>query len=264
MALSKQFHDSAIHESMKESTLYWTISRFCRCCPCFGSSVVFAPNDTIGQSKTNIIQLKRLGLTDFELQSFYDVFSQLDDDESGTIDHYEFSDAIGSTTDIIQGDAKLNDALFGTFDLDHGKQSEGLDFSEFVITIWNYATYSETELARFAFFNLCECDRTGTLSYDQVKHFLKSYASHSGGLENATSIQKDLLAMDTNGDHMIDLNEWMKFTNTHKRIMVPLIKAQSNLKQRVMGRLYSNSFEPITQLPIEHLLTFSFAYLFNY
>ena len=162
MALSKQFHDSAIHESMKESTLYWTISRFCRCCPCFGSSVVFAPNDTVGQSKTNIQQLKRLGLTDFELQSFYDVFSQLDDDESGTIDHYEFSDAIGSTTDIIQGDAKLNDALFGTFDLDHGKQSEGLDFSEFVITIWNYATYSETELARFAFFNLCECDRTGT------------------------------------------------------------------------------------------------------
>ena len=63
---------------------------------------------------------------------------------------------------------------------------------------------------------------------------------------------------------MIDLNEWMKFTNTHKRIMVPLIKAQSNLKQRVMGRLYSNSFEPITQLPIEHLLTFLFAYLFNY
>ena len=51
------------------------------------------------------------------------------------------------------------------------------------------------------------------------------------------------MQINTNGDHMIDLNEWMKFTNTHKRIMVPLIKAQSNLKQRVMGRFDSISFE---------------------
>ena len=41
--------------------------------------------------------------------------------------------------------------------------------------------------------------------------------------------------MDTNGDRMIDLDEWMKFTHNHKRIMLPLIKAQSNVRHRIMG-----------------------------
>ena len=233
-----------IQERAKETTIYWTLSRWCRCCCC--QAPVFAPNDaTVGQSNNDYTQLKRLGLTDLDIQSFYQVFSQLDDDESGTIDQYEFTDAIGTTVDVMEGHAGLNDALFGRFDLDHGTESDGLDFREFVVTLWNYATYSETELARFAFFNLCEVDRSGTLSYDQVKSFLTTFARTTADdgdddddddkPSSALKMQQDLLDMDTNGDRMIDLDEWMKFTHNHKRIMLPLIKAQSNVRHRIMG-----------------------------
>jgi Ca2+-binding EF-hand superfamily protein len=229
---------NTLQDRFKETTSYWTLSRWCRYCYC--QETIFVPNSAVGQSNDDVSQLKRLGLSDTDIQSFYSVFSQLDDDASGTIDHYEFSDAIGTTTDIIEGHAGVNDALFGTFDLDHGSASDGLDFREFVVTIWNYATYSESELARFAFFNLCKVDRSGTLSYGQVKEFLKMFASAgtSGNAESASKIQQDLLAMDTNGDQQIDLDEWLKFTNTHKRVMVPLLKAQSNLQQRVMGTAF--------------------------
>ena len=114
--------------------------------PCCLDYRVFAVDDSIpGQDAASVALFRKLGLSRHEIQLFYDAFNAVDANRSGTLDAFEFGDAVGDLqpSDVENfGESELAGKLFGSFDLDHGTQSEGLDFKEFVVSIWNYATYS--------------------------------------------------------------------------------------------------------------------------
>jgi Ca2+-binding EF-hand superfamily protein len=210
--------------------------------PCCLDYRVFAVDDSIpGQDAASVALFRKLGLSRHETELFYDAFNAVDANRSGTLDAFEFGDAVGDLqpSDVENfGESELAGKLFGSFDLDHGTQSEGLDFKEFVVSIWNYATYSQSELSRFAFFNLCELDaRTNLLEYRQAKDYLRHFA-RDGGDKTEESLQKACEQMDADADGHIDMNEFVKWTAKHPASILPLIRAQTQLQTNIMGRTF--------------------------
>ncbi len=210
--------------------------------PCCLDHRIFSVDEDIpGQDAASLALFRKLGLSRYEIQLFFNAFNAVDADRSGTLDEFEFGDAVGDLQPggaEAFGESELTGKLFGSFDLDHSTQSEGLDFKEFVVSIWNYATYSQSELSRFAFFNLCELDpHTNLLDYQQAKDYLRHF-SRGGDEKTEASLQKACQQMDVDADGHIDMDEFVKWTSKHPASILPLIRAQTQLQTNILGKAF--------------------------
>jgi Ca2+-binding EF-hand superfamily protein len=97
-------------------------------------------------------------------------------------------------------DRLLATVLIRTYDSD---QNNEIDFEEFVKFCEHIDSQSELQLL-LQVFKLADRDHSGTLELDEVRDI----ARQMGMTLSSDEAQKQLLALDQNGDHMIDINEF--------------------------------------------------------
>mmetsp|Transcript_19623 Transcript_19623/g.31581 ORF Transcript_19623/g.31581 Transcript_19623/m.31581 type:complete len:181 (-) Transcript_19623:19-561(-) len=112
---------------------------------CFMSKTLrcfIANPDVPGQGPEAFLKFQRLGLKKKDVDAFYTVFREIDEDNSGHISLREFYRYF-----VLQ-QSDFMDAVFGLFDDDNSGE---VDFTEFVTSLWNFCSYSLNNLAVFAF-----------------------------------------------------------------------------------------------------------------
>lgn len=131
----------------------------CCCCPCCNSCrKLFFPT-FVKQPEGVDFTFSLLALKPNEIKKLKNAFRKADDDGSGELSPGEFTEFIGVEH------TKFSERVFGVMDLD---LSGVMDFEEFVVACWNYATLNEEGLRRFAF-TLYDDDDSASLSTREIK-----------------------------------------------------------------------------------------------
>ena len=171
----------------------------------------------------------RMGLSDTDINSLYSSFRAMDIDKSGEISVYEFFDFFELEN------TSFSRRAFLLFDVDDSKE---IDFLEFVSAIWNYCTYEEDELVRFAF-NLYDSDGSGHLDIDEAKAIVRAVCSKSVDVKDMKRMLSD---MDKYRNEIgeIGLPEFRMYVANHDVVLSPVRRLQTILKKKVIGERFWN------------------------
>ena len=123
-----------------------------------------------------------------------------------------------------------------------------MDFTEFLLAVWNYCTFNKYSLIRFAF-ELYDEDQSGSIDIDemtlmlkdvygkkalrtskQALHVLSKIKVLGGGLTNAAVIE-------------ISYPLFLDFCNKHPALLFPAFHLQLTLQTRIIGRRFWESLE---------------------
>ena len=120
-------------------------------------------------------------------------------------------------------------AVFSLMDED---SSGEIDFSEFVLCIWNYCTFELKALVKFAF-GLFDIDGSGSLEKDEVEELIAQV--YGDAWNSNMRVQKVVDLIDINGDGVVSFEEFQDFNRKYPCLLFPAFKMQMALRENIYG-----------------------------
>ena len=157
------------------------------------------------------------------------VLSQVDEDDSGFVDHLEF---------LMFADVERTPFAKKIFDIfDHDLSGE-LDFVEFVCAVWNFCTMDDADIVTFAFecFGSKNPLTTEWMMDDKGVGFLMDSLFNRDTQQY--KVTKDFFEDIIYKSGMITEREWTKWTQHNRRALRPLLEIRTKVRRRCVG----NSF----------------------
>jgi len=197
---------------------------------CCKPARLFVPDNSIpGQGTDAQAKFALIGL-DIRTQSkLYNVFRRIDKDGSNEISLGEFYEYF-----------RLQESVFATtaFNVMDSDGSGQMDFQEFVLSVWNYLTFSAMGIIEFAF-TLYDTDQSMYMDRDEV-HKLVSDVYNKGdqtgtGNKLEPRVENILTKLDSDGDGKISLQEFTKFNQGHPLLLFPAYGIQQTLRSAILG-----------------------------
>jgi Ca2+-binding EF-hand superfamily protein len=166
-----------------------------------------------------------LGFDETEAYKMFKYFIAIDKHCDGTVDLEE----LYSWLHVKRN--KFSDRMFSMIDEDDSGQ---LGFKEFFVGIWNFCTYSDAALCKFAF-DLFDIDQGGTLDFDEIDALIRMMFNAETADE---FIMDQIRAQDVNGDNQISLEEYLKVVRDHPEVMYPAFHVQEVVRKAMFGTKY--------------------------
>jgi calcium-dependent protein kinase len=139
-------------------------------------------------------------LRDEEVKNIKNIFSRMDKDKKGTLTLQELKTGLEES---LSPEDNINiEKLFESIDTDH---SGRIDYTEFIAATMDQKLYLKEEKLYEAF-NAFDHDSTGKISIEDIKKFLNLQDNS----ENDDMIQHWIKENDSNGDGVVDFNEFKK------------------------------------------------------
>lgn len=173
--------------------------------------------------------IETLGITREDAARILAVFFRIDKDASNEVSLVEFLSYFKFEP------TKFAVRCFSIMDED---RSGEIDFREFLVSIWNYCTYTKHGLMLFAF-DLYDLDNSGEIDQDEMERIVVEIY----GTGDRTSYMAKQLILEINklsGMDMISINkeQFCKFVHYHPSMLLPAFTMQHELQKRVLGRRY--------------------------
>ena len=165
-------------------------------------------------------------------------FCAMDPEEKGFINVDILFDYVGGER------TKFTERIF--FYKDRNYKDKNLDFSSFLILLWNYCTLSPTALARMLF-EIYDPDKLGKLEPCDLETMYRM-------MYDTNDINSECIKSFPYQQGYVDKGSFMNYCKSHYELIQPAIDYQKILKKRLGGtlswesiilnrRLYFNSYE---------------------
>jgi len=174
---------------------------------------------------------RTLGLRQWQVQKIYNVFASIDVDRSGQLDMFEVLDHLKVRRTMF------TERVFKIFDEDG---SGSVDFREFVLSTWNYATLSKHSLVMFAF-DLYDSDGSGSIGVEEMKALCKDvYGAEFVRSRLAREIVAKIERLDDTsiGGKGVSVEKFSKFCETHPGLLYPAFSFQLSLQKAIVGEQF--------------------------
>eukprot|EP00940_MAST-03C_sp_MAST-3C-sp2_P002055 g2055.t1 len=165
---------------------------------------------------------RRLGLNDDRIQGLYNYFRIIDVQGSDSIIFDEFLDFF-----------KLSKTPFTkrVFKLLDDNREMAIDFEEFVVGIWNFASADPQHLILFAFLLYDETGE-GKMTKDQFREFVEE-VYHGTAKKNL--VESMWSRFDKDNNHTIELLEFTEGCARRKNLLWPAFTMQTHLREKMFG-----------------------------
>eukprot|EP01041_Mallomonas_annulata_P007935 gene7935-16256_t len=177
------------------------------------------------------LQFEALQLDSDDLLRFDEVFREIDEDTSGTIEIIELLNFL----DVDRN--RFTMRVFSIFDEDG---SNTIDFREFVISLWNYCTLSKPALVIFAF-DMYDKDSSGAIDFHEMQEMLKDVYGQKKYTTNAQAV-KTLHQIQGLGDGEFKIEEFRDFVETHPALLYPALGMQLKIQKKALGEKYWDTY----------------------
>lgn len=164
-----------------------------------------------------------LNLEQWHLKKLKRQYDKIDQDGSGSIDKYEFLNAVNEDS------SAFTDKLFELIDQDG---SGSIEFEEYVCVMATYCMFSKDEIMRFAF-DCFDTDGSGAIDEKEFLALLKAVNNQSPTFPK--NFQSALESFDTNGDGQIDFQEFLEVEKRFPIVMFPAFRLQDTMQRGSLG-----------------------------
>ncbi|KAH3853186.1 hypothetical protein DPMN_095708 [Dreissena polymorpha] len=164
--------------------------------PLFKSTDVIKTN-----GDNNHLRFKASGVTDEQLAEFRQAFKIFDKNKDNAICAKE----LGSMMKSLGQSVTENDIRTMINHADLNKNGV-IDFEEFVNMMIGYKQHADPQQELREAFRLCDKDNNGFISSEELRHVMTNLGEKLTDQEVSEMIR----AADTNGDGMVDYNEFIK------------------------------------------------------
>jgi len=158
------------------------------------------------------------------LPKLVDLFFEMDTNGDGTISLVEFLDRI----DLDR--TKFIERAFGVMDSDGTGE---LNFREWVVAMWHFATLRHDELVGF-FFDLYDGDGSDSISIPELERaLLDAYGSKAAG----RNVQQ-VLSKAAKRDASLTRKEFVDTIKSKSEMLYPAVQAQTQVRRMVVGTAF--------------------------
>ncbi|KAG9403821.1 hypothetical protein AC1031_005314 [Aphanomyces cochlioides] len=110
-----------------------------------------------------------------------------------------------------------------------------VDFEEFVLSLWNFCSFTRESLVRYAF-SLYDSDGSGDIDVDEAEHFVhEMWGDNWHSNKNAESIMAKLRAIAKANDGYIPIENFVVFAHDHPLLMFPAFQIQHDMVEKILG-----------------------------
>jgi len=163
-----------------------------------------------------------LGFSYDNAMNIFEAFIEIDADNSAEMSVDEFHKYLG------QDVTKFSERVFGILDTDG---SGMLNFKEFAVGVWNYCTYDEHLITKFAF-DIFDVDHMGKLDLAECDVLVRM-------VYNCNRADPEIMAkIDANKDGEITIDEFSELVATDRYILQPAFDLQKAIRMRMLGVKY--------------------------
>lgn len=186
---------------------------------------VFTPSNTTTYQPTNVqweVTFKALGWNRDTIEQFWQIFTRMNQSKSGEITPLEFY-----TFFDMEDKASLDyiEKCFSYFD--STGSSDGIDFLEFIISVWNICTLKISTLTNFTF-DIYDLDSDGELSLPEIERMIQEL--YGPGSKNPNSkghfILNDINHFAEIRGGVLDLTAFTMYTRNHSMLLFPVFRIQ--------------------------------------
>lgn len=181
-------------------------------------------NDELGQ------KLLSVGMGKDQLFKLHQIFSAMDQDNSGEINLREFFTYI----DIKR--TRYSERAFTVMDRDGSGE---VDFIEFVLAVWNYCSFSKPSLIRYSF-DIYDLDGSGEIERGEATRCVREiWGDDWEQNANAQKVMAKLDAvMQTNPNERLTIQMFQDFTQRHPILLFPAFQLQTEIQHHVLGERF--------------------------
>jgi len=166
----------------------------------------------------------RLMLKGYHLSLLFKAFVKIDQDLSGEISTWELLEFLHLER------TKFTKRIFRIFDEDGSGQ---IDFREFCMSLWNYATLGKNQLIMFAF-DLYDNDGSGQIDFTEVEMMLKEV--YGRGFKGNAHAQKILEKTRNMSEENFTVDSFSVFVQKHPALLFPAFLLQTTIQKLIVGQ----------------------------
>ena len=166
--------------------------------------------------------VKHFEFDDKKLKQMHKSFCDMDDDDSGQVSLEEF---------LKYYNIKETPFAKRAFSLLDDDGSGELDFGEYVVAIFNFATSTTFLLVSFLF-DLFDLDGGGTLDMPECEALMRMmYDVEEINMEVVEALDR----IDEDGDGDVTIEELIAFGKNEPCLLAPVLQLQKTLRKRIFG-----------------------------
>mmetsp|Transcript_122404 Transcript_122404/g.341494 ORF Transcript_122404/g.341494 Transcript_122404/m.341494 type:complete len:333 (-) Transcript_122404:63-1061(-) len=175
--------------------------------------------------------LTTLDISRADARKLFELFFRCDDDDSGEISIKEFFEFVELER------TKFAKRAFSLFDQDGSGQ---IDFREWVVSMWNYCTFTKQALVDFAF-DLYDLDGSGEIDLAEMQLIVKEvYGDNFRTSVYAKKIMEKVHEMgsrnaETGVPPQITRDQFAIFAQKHPAMLFPAFRLQQELQKKCLG-----------------------------
>lgn len=173
-----------------------------------------------------LAEFEALQFTKSELIKLEEIFEKIDDSADGQIDLIELLDFV---------DIKVCPFAKRTFAIFDEDQSGTIDFREFVLSLWNFCSCTDSSLRLFAF-DLYDNDASGRIEVNEVELMLKEvYGEGYDSSVHAPYLMNKVQKLTSGSDRCISVEQFALFSKENPALLFPAFEMQRKLQKKIMG-----------------------------
>jgi Ca2+-binding EF-hand superfamily protein len=123
---------------------------------------------------------------------------------------------------------KFSSRIFGIVDLDG---SGDLNFTEFVVGLWNFLTFDRMAITKFVF-DIFDVDKKEHLTEPECDALVRMLYNQE---EVSPEIKEVLRVMDADGDGKVTAKEYLDYTAAYPMLMKPAFTMHATLRRKFLG-----------------------------
>ena len=183
--------------------------------------------NTKGQDYESAEKIAKLQLSIDEVKHILDIFNTINITNESYID-----------IEIFCQFFKVEKSQFAKrcFKMIDQDSSGNIDFSEFILSIWNYCTFDMGSLILFGF-NFYDLDGSGALTMAEIKELIKEVYG-TNDYETNEELQQEIQEADENNDGKLSFDEFKQWVIKSPIVLYPAFHMQQVLRRKVLGNKF--------------------------